>query len=85
MNHNDPTVSWYTLKEAASILHKSYIRTHALVQARRLGAVQCGRKGRILVSSKHIEDFLRRWELRATSLSHHNKADGLEIPSLINS
>lgn len=50
----------YTKEEAAEILRVSAITVHRQVKARKLGYYRLG--SRVLISRKHIEDYLARCE-----------------------
>lgn len=50
----------YTKEEAAEILHVSPITVHRQIKAGKLGFYRLG--ARVLISPRHIEDFLTRCE-----------------------
>lgn len=76
--------TWYSPKEAASLLGICVNTLRKEIEENRLTAIQAGPRHHIRIHAQHIEEYLRRWTLNVT-LSHHNKPDGVEIPSLINS
>lgn len=60
MQHKEGKEKLFTKEEAAEILHVSPITVHRQIKAGKLGFYRLG--SRVLISPRHIEDFLSRCE-----------------------
>ena len=60
MSHEETQGKLYTKSEAAEILHISEITVHRQIKAGKLGYYRLGSK--VLISPRHIEDYLSRCE-----------------------
>jgi excisionase family DNA binding protein len=60
MQQDETKGKLYTKEEAAEILHVSPITIHRQIKAGKLGFYRLG--SRVLISPRHIDDFLTRCE-----------------------
>ena len=60
MQQDETKGKLYTKEEAAEILHVSAITVHRQIKAGKLGSYRLG--SRVLISPRHIDDYLTRCE-----------------------